>query len=110
MAEDWNRLTVLLNRLDGAGEVQARVYEMVYAELRTIAHRLVSHEAAANSYQATELLHETYVKKLRRLRVPLKGWGRRQPLLQQRERPELLHARRGRGAVRRWVRVGARGV
>jgi RNA polymerase sigma factor (TIGR02999 family) len=72
MAQDWNRLTLLLNRL-GAGEVQERVYQMVYAELREIAHRLVSQEPAENSYQATELLHETYVKKLRRLRVPIRN-------------------------------------
>src|SRR5438046_2548985 len=73
MAEDWNRITVLLNRLDGAGEIQARVYEMVYAELRAIAHRLVSQEPPENPYQATELLHETYVKKLRGLRVPIRN-------------------------------------
>ena len=71
MVEDWNRLTVLLNRLDSAGDIQARVYDLVYAELRAIAHRLLSQETE-NPYQATELLHETYVKKLRRMRIPIR--------------------------------------
>ena len=92
MAEDWNRITVLLNRLDGAGEVQARVYEMVYAELRAIAHKLVSQEPAENSYQATELVHETYVKKLRGLRVPAapEHLGRRRLFADAREGVRVL--------------------
>jgi RNA polymerase sigma factor (TIGR02999 family) len=73
MADDWNQLTLLLNRMNGHGDVQSRVFELVYAELRGIAQRLVSHEAGGDMYQATELLHETYLKKLRGLRVEIKN-------------------------------------
>jgi RNA polymerase sigma factor (TIGR02999 family) len=73
MADDWSQLTILLNRMNGRGDVQERVFEMVYAELRGIAQRLVRREAGADMYQATELLHETYLKKLRGLRVEIRN-------------------------------------
>ena len=73
MADDWNQLTILLNRMTGKGDVQDRVFRLVYAELRGIAQRLVSHETGADMYQATELLHETYLKKLRGLRVEIRN-------------------------------------
>src|SRR5204863_3600456 len=73
MPDDWNQLTVLLNRMNGRGDLQDRVFRLVYAELRAIAQRLVSHEAGADVYQATELLHETYLKKLRGLRVEIRN-------------------------------------
>lgn len=73
MADDWNQLTLLLNRMNGRDEVQERVFGLVYAELRGIAQRLVSHEPGAGIYQATELLHETYLKKLRGLRVEIRN-------------------------------------
>jgi RNA polymerase sigma factor (TIGR02999 family) len=73
MADDWNQLTVLLNRMNGHGDVQDRVFQLVYAELRGIAQRLVSHEAGSDMYQATELLHETYLKKLRGLHVEIRN-------------------------------------
>lgn len=73
MEDDWSQLTVLLNRMSGHGDVQERVFELVYAELRGIAQRLVRHEAGADLYQATELLHETYLKKLRGLHVEIRN-------------------------------------
>ena len=116
MAEDWNRLTVLLNRLNGAGEIQERVYEMVYAELRGIAHRLLSREPAANSYQATELLHETYMKKLRGLRVPIRNRQHFYSLATRAMRQVLIEEARRRKAEKRvpptpasaeWLTAGA---
>ena len=116
MADDWNRLTILLNRLSGAGEIQERVYEMVYAELRGIAHRLVSHESAQNSYQATELLHEAYVKKLRRMRVPIRDRQHFYSLATRAMRQVLIEAARRRQTEKRlppspasaeWLMAGA---
>src|SRR6266542_6536016 len=116
MPEDWNRLTVLLNRLDSAGEIQQRVYEMVYDELRGIAHRLVSHESAENSYQATELLHETYMKKLRGLRVPIRDRQHFYSLATRAMRQVLIEEARRRKAEKRlppapaaaeWLMAGA---
>jgi RNA polymerase sigma factor (TIGR02999 family) len=100
MAEDWSRLTVLLNRL-GTRDTQERVYQMVYAELRDIAHRLVSHEPAENAYQATELLHETYVKKLRRLRVPIRNRQHFYSLATRAMRQVLIEEARRRKAEKR---------
>ena len=71
--DDWNDLTSLLNSLDGSQGKQDRVYRLVYSELRRIAHRLLSGEPAPDSFQPTELLHETYLKKLRSLRVPIRN-------------------------------------
>ena len=70
MDDDWDQLTALLNRMDGGNGVQERVFRLVYAELRSIAQRLVSREPDGSMYQATELLHETYLKKLRGLHTP----------------------------------------
>ena len=116
MAEDWNRLTVLLNRLDGAGNIQEQVYQMVYAELRGIAHRLISQEPAENSYQATELLHETYMKKLRGLRVPIRNRQHFYSLATRAMRQVLIEEARRRKAEKRlppapaaaeWLTAGA---
>ena len=73
MDDDWNQLTALLNRMDGGDGVQERVFRLVYAELRSIAQRLVSREPDGSMYQATELLHETYLKKLRGLHTPIRS-------------------------------------
>jgi RNA polymerase sigma factor (TIGR02999 family) len=72
MPDDWGQLTALLNRMNGSQGVQERVYRLAYTELRRIAQRLVSQESNGSAYQATELLHETYLKKLRSLRVPIR--------------------------------------
>jgi RNA polymerase sigma factor (TIGR02999 family) len=68
-----DQLTLLLNRMNGHSDVRDRVFELVYTELRGIAHRLISHEPGADMYQATELLHETYLKKLRGLHVEIRN-------------------------------------
>ena len=73
MPEEPNQLTALLNGLDRSQGAQERVFKLVYDELRRIAHKLVSGESPRNSLQATELLHETYLKKLRNLRVPIRN-------------------------------------
>ena len=70
---DWEQLTLLLNRLNGDSEVESRVYHVVYANLRNIAHRLVSRDSADTGYRPSDLLHETYLKKLHGLRVPIRN-------------------------------------
>lgn len=70
--DDLRDLTSLLNRLDGSRASEERVFQLVYGELRRIAHCLVAQEAGGNAFQPTELVHETYLKKLRRLRVPIR--------------------------------------
>ena len=73
MPDDWDQLTLLLNRLDGTEEAESRVYNLVYANLRKIAQRLVSRESARAECRPTDLLHETYLKKLHGLRVPIRN-------------------------------------
>jgi RNA polymerase sigma factor (TIGR02999 family) len=70
---EWNQLTILLNRLGDSGDVQDRVYKLVYSELRRIAQRLANGESSPASLRATELLHETYLKKLRNFRMPIRS-------------------------------------
>src|SRR3954467_11135693 len=73
MQEDWNQITALLNGADKTRGMQDRVYRIVYTELRRIAHRLVHRERSRDSLQPTDLLHDTYLKKLRNLRVPIRN-------------------------------------
>src|SRR5260370_38890769 len=73
MPDDLSQLTLLLNRLEGSQGAEDRAFQLVYAELRRIAHRVMSNESAESPYQATELLHDAHLKKLRRQRVPIRN-------------------------------------
>jgi len=73
MPEDWEQLTLLLNRLNGDSDAESRVYKIVYSNLRKIAQRLMSRDAAGADCRPSDLLHETYVKKLHGLRVPIRN-------------------------------------
>jgi RNA polymerase sigma factor (TIGR02999 family) len=63
----------LLNRLDSSKDTENHVYELVYSNLRKIAQRLLSRDGLRDACRPTELLHETYLKKLRGLRVPIRN-------------------------------------
>jgi RNA polymerase sigma factor (TIGR02999 family) len=101
VVDDWSQLTALLNRMSGHKGIQARVYQLVYAELRRIARRLVSQESDGTVYQATELLHETYLKKLRGLRVPIHDRQHFYSLATRAMRQVLIEAARRRKADKR---------
>ena len=103
MPDDWDQLTLLLNDLPGDGDVQNRVFAMVYGELRSIARKLVSQESAAE-VQATELLHEAYLKKLRRLRVPIRNRQHFYSLATRAMRQVLIEDARRRHADKRQLR------
>ena len=105
MAGDWTQLTALLNRMNGNSGVQDRIFKLVYAELRAIAHRLLSHEAGANMYQATELLHETYLKKLRGLQVTVRNRQHFYSLATRAMRQVLVEEARKRKADKRRLRA-----
>jgi RNA polymerase sigma factor (TIGR02999 family) len=107
MADDLSRLTQLLNRMNGHSDVRDRVFELVYTELRGIAHRLVSHEADAGMYQATELLHETYLKKLRGLHVEIRNRQHFYALATRAMRQVLVEEARRRNADKRRLPVEA---
>jgi RNA polymerase sigma factor (TIGR02999 family) len=105
MADDWSQLTALLNRMSGRNDVQARVFQLVYAELRTIARRLVSREGSSGMYQATELLHETYMKKLRGLQVKVRNRQHFYSLATRAMRQVLVEEARRRKADKRQMPV-----
>lgn len=107
MPDDWNQLTVLLNRMNGHGDVQDRVFKLVYAELRAIAQRLVSRESDSSVYQATELLHETYLKKLRGLHAPIRSRQHFYSLAARAMRQVLIEEARRRRADKRQAPVHA---
>jgi len=105
--EDLHELTSLLNRLDDSPETEERVFQLVYGELRRIAHRLVSREADEGACQATELLHETYLKKLRGLKAPIRNRQHFYSLATRAMRQVLIEeARRRRAGKRAPVTAG----
>lgn len=56
-------LTCLLNSWrDGDREALGRLMDIVYDELRAIAHRQIARESADQTVQATALVHEAYLK------------------------------------------------
>jgi RNA polymerase sigma-70 factor (ECF subfamily) len=56
-------LTSLLNSWrDGDQEALGRLMELVYDELRSIAHRQIALESSDQTVQATALVHEAYLK------------------------------------------------
>jgi RNA polymerase sigma factor (TIGR02999 family) len=72
-------LTVLLNQAAG-GDVAARdrVFERIYAELRTVARRLMLGEGSGHTLGATALVHELY---LRLFAGESAGWADRDQFL-----------------------------
>ncbi len=98
---DVRELTALLNSLDSSQDGAERVFQLVYGELRRIAHALVRQEPEANSYQATELLHETYLKKLRGLRVQVRDRQHFYSLATRAMRQVLIEEARRRKAEKR---------
>jgi RNA polymerase sigma factor (TIGR02999 family) len=105
MPDDLSQLTALLNRMSGSQGVQERVFRLVYAELRGIAQRLVSQEADGNVYQATELLHDTYLKKLRSLDAPIRSRQHFYSLAARAMRQVLIEEARRRRADKRQAPV-----
>src|SRR6476659_3089516 len=107
MPDDWDQLTLLLNRLDGNADAQNRVFDLVYARLRTIARRLLSGDRARRDYRATDLLHETYLKKLHGLRVPIRNRQHFFALAARAMRQVLIEDARRRKAEKREAPVAA---
>ncbi len=72
-------LTVLLNHAAG-GDLAARhrVFERIYAELRTVARRLMLGEGSGHTLGATALVHELY---LRLFAGESAGWADREQFL-----------------------------
>jgi RNA polymerase sigma factor (TIGR02999 family) len=66
MTEPRGEITLLLRSLSGAREpgreATDRLFELVYAEMRTMASRLMSRERAGHTLAATALVHEAYLK------------------------------------------------
>jgi RNA polymerase sigma factor (TIGR02999 family) len=103
--DDWGQLTALLNRMSGSRDVQRRVFDLVYGELRRIARRLVNREAGDKGYRATELLHDTYLKKLRGMRVPIRDRQHFYSLATRAMRQVLIEEARRRQADKRSLPV-----
>jgi len=53
---------LLVDWQNGDQQALDNLIPIVYAELRTIARRYLSHEAASHTLQSTALVHETYFK------------------------------------------------
>lgn len=56
-------ITILLGRLRvGDGEAEAKLYEVVYSELKRCARHRLRLEGRAHTLQTTDLVHEAYLK------------------------------------------------
>ncbi len=62
MAESLDVTSVLLESTAGSPEATDRLLSLVYVELRRMADRLLSRERSDHTLQATELVHEAYLK------------------------------------------------
>ncbi len=71
--EDRNReLTKLLNEMIGGDQESAEIaISLVYGRLRELAQTLLYGESGGASMDATELLHEAFLSKLRAIRKPV---------------------------------------
>jgi RNA polymerase sigma factor (TIGR02999 family) len=69
-------VTVLLNSWrDGDRTALGRLIDIVYEELRIIAHRQVARESSDQTVQATALVHEAYLKLADQRRVNFENRG-----------------------------------
>ncbi|MDX1637221.1 MAG: ECF-type sigma factor [Balneolaceae bacterium] len=63
MATSSKDITAILNRLNGTNENQAEViYPLIYNRLREIAEIHLHKERKDHTIQATELVHQAYLK------------------------------------------------
>lgn len=62
MSESLDITTVLLESTGGSVEATDRLLSLVYQELRSMAERLLQNERPDHTMQATELVHEAYLR------------------------------------------------
>ena len=97
-------LTLLLNLAQqGDRTAESRALNAVYDRLRTMARSLLSRERRGHTLQATTLVSEVFLQKLRKLSAPITSREHYYSLAAYAMRQVLVdHARRG-GAARRRV-------
>jgi RNA polymerase sigma factor (TIGR02999 family) len=86
----------------------ARLFELVYGELRRLAARCLDGERAGHTLQPTALVHEAYLELVGHGDVPVKDKHRFLAIAAQAMRRTLIDHARGRGRVKRgggWQRV-----
>src|ERR1044071_2019907 len=67
---DGNEITDLLVHLrDGNRDAEARLYELLYADLRGLAHAQLRRERPGHTLGTTGLVHETYLRLVDQTRV-----------------------------------------
>jgi RNA polymerase sigma factor (TIGR02999 family) len=100
--------SVLLSQLrDGQSEAAAKLMPIVYAELRRLASKLMNEERPEHTLQATELVHEAFLKLVRGPDRDYEGRAHLYRVAARAMRQILVdHARRRMAEVRggEWVR------
>ena len=64
---------LLLQAGSGDADAVARVFPLIYDELRRVAHRHLERESAGHTLATTELVHEAYLKLIDQTRVQWAG-------------------------------------
>ncbi|MEK7855142.1 MAG: ECF-type sigma factor, partial [Acidobacteriota bacterium] len=59
-----HQITLLLNKWDEDGTAD-ELMNVVYGELRRMARGYIRRQPGGNSFQTTDLIHETYIKLVR---------------------------------------------
>ena len=103
-ATSTSRVTELVGRL-GAGEprpdeVARELVPLVYDELRRIAGSYLAHERPGHTLQATDLVHEAWLRLVDRSRVDWRGRSHFRAVAAQAMRRILVDHARRKGAVR----------
>ncbi len=86
----------------------ARLFELVYAELRRLAARCLADEGAGHTLQPTALVHEAYLELVGQADLPAQDRQRFLAVAAQAMRRTLIDHARGRGRAKRgggWQRV-----
>lgn len=99
MDDSLTLLLTLAQQGDGGAESQA--LRLVYDKLRTIARSLMRHERCGHTLQATALVSEVFLQKLRRLSTPIQNREHYYSLAAYAMRQVLIdHSRRARATRR----------
>lgn len=92
----------------GDAERNARLFELVYAELRRLAARCLADERDGHTLQPTALVHEAYLELVGHGELPVKDRHRFLAIAAQAMRRTLIDHARGKGRAKRgggWKRV-----
>src|SRR5215204_1457999 len=92
---------LLLQAGSGDADAVARVFPLIYDELRRVAHRHLERESTGHTLATTELVHEAYLKLIDQTRVQWAGHAHFMAIAATAMRRILVDRARARGSLKR---------